>query len=455
MRTVTAAWIAEAVGGPLSGEPGLEVTAVVRDSREVTPGAMYVALPGERADGHDFISAAAAAGAVLHLVTRPVAAPHILVADAATALGVLAREYLLLLRKEGRITVIGVTGSVGKTTTKDLLSQILPDCVAPIGSYNNEIGLPLTVLRADDATNYLVLEMGASGVGHISYLTAIAPPDVVAVLVVGSAHMGEYASLEEVAQAKAEIVKGRSPGATVLLNADDSRVAAMDEMAPGAITFGVGHGDVRAEEVRMERARARFTLVSGAESAEVALRLVGEHNVTNSLAAAAVALSVGMRVAEVATRLSAAIALSPHRMSIKERADGVTILDDSYNASPESMRAAFHALREVANGGRSFAVIGEMREMGEASLGAHDELGRLAVRLGFDRLVVVGEGARAAYDAAVREGFFGDEATYVATIDEARTYLDAHLTPGDTVLVKSSRDSGLWRLADALVGGAS
>jgi UDP-N-acetylmuramoyl-tripeptide--D-alanyl-D-alanine ligase len=453
VKTVTAGWIADAVGGKLSGDAGIEVTAVVRDSREVTPGALYVALPGERVDGHDFVDAAFAAGAVLHLVSRPVAAPHVLVSDATVALGALAREYLRLLRGEGDITVIGVTGSVGKTTTKDLLTQILPDCVAPIGSYNNEIGLPLTVLRADDATRNLILEMGASGVGHISYLTDIAPPDIVVVLVVGTAHLGEYTSIDEVTRAKAEIVEGRANGATVLLNADDPRVAAMARIAPEARTFGVGSGDVRATGVRMEGGRACFTLSAEGDSAEVRLRLVGEHHVTNALAAAAVAWSVGMGIAKVAEGLNAAMALSPHRMAVTTRADGVTILDDSYNASPESMAAAFRALGEIATEGRSVAVIGEMREMGDASPAAHDELGCLAVRLGIDRLVVVGEGARAAYDAAVREGFSEDEATYVATVDEARRFLDTLLATGDTVLVKSSRDSGLWRLADSLLGG--
>ena len=453
MKAVTAKWIATAVGGALDGDPRIEVTSVVRDSREVTPGSLYVALPGERVDGHDFVDAATAAGAVLHLVARPVDAPHILVGDATLALGSLAREYLRLLRQAGAPMVIGITGSVGKTTTKDLLAQILPNCVAPVGSYNNEIGLPLTVLRADDATRHLVLEMGASGLGHISYLTQIAPPDIVAVLVVGTAHMGEYASLDDIARAKAEIIDGRVPGGVVVLNADDPRVAAMAALAPGAVMFGVGHGDVRADDVRTDRARVGFRLVRGDEGADVSLRLVGAHQVTNALAAAAIALTAGLALPEVARKLSAATAISSHRMAVTARADGVTILDDSYNASPESMRAAFKAVRELADGGRAIAVIGEMLEMGSASIAAHDELGHLAVRLGLDRFVVVGAGARAAYDAAVREGSFGDEAVYVDTLDEARAYLAATLQPGDAVLVKASHGSGLWRLADDLVGG--
>lgn len=449
MRGVSAEWIAEAVGGTLAADRGIIVTSVVRDSREATPGALYVALPGERADGHDYIEAAAKAGAVLHLVTRPVDEPHILVGDGVEALGLLAREYLRSLKEGGGPVVIGVTGSVGKTTTKDLLAQILPGVVVPVGSYNNEIGLPLTVLQANGDTVNLVLEMGANGVGHIAYLCGIAPPDVAVVLAVGSAHLGEYSSIEEVARTKAEIVTGRAAGASVVLNADDPRVAAMAEIAPGATTFGVGAGDVRAEGLRMERGRARFVLASGEGRSEVVLRLVGRHNVTNALAAAAVALLRGIRLEDVAARLGQAVVISPHRMAVVERPDGITIIDDSYNASPESMRAAFHVLREMAKR-RAIAVIGEMLEMGPASTEEHEELGKLAVWYRLEGLVVVGEGAKAAYDAAVREGFIG-EATFVATVDEAEEYLEGSLRPGDTVLVKSSHDSGLWRLADRLV----
>ncbi|MBN2176200.1 MAG: UDP-N-acetylmuramoyl-tripeptide--D-alanyl-D-alanine ligase [Demequinaceae bacterium] len=450
MRAVTARWVAEAVRGTLAADPEIAVMSVVRDSRESGPGALYVALPGERADGHDFVGEAAQRGAVLHMVSRPVDRPHVLVRDCTEALGFLAAKYLSSLRESGRPTVIGVTGSVGKTTTKDLLSQILPGVVVPVGSYNNEIGLPLTVLRAKETTENLVLEMGANGVGHIAYLCGIAPPDVAVVLAIGSAHLGEYASMDELARTKAEILTGSVDGATAILNADDPRVAAMAVLAERVTTFGIDSGDVRAEELRTEEGRARFVLVSGGERAEVALRLVGRHNVSNALAAAAVALDRDMPISEVAERLSEAHATSPHRMAVVERSDGVTVIDDSYNASPESMRAALDALREMAPRGRTIAVLGEMLEMGEASAGAHEELGCQAARLGLDGLVVVGEGARAAYDAAVREGL-QDRAVFVATVDEAARYLDAFLVPGDTVLVKSSHGSGLWELADRLV----
>ncbi len=455
MRPVTAQRIAEVTGGVLAADPDIEVTSVSQDSRSCQSGSLYVAFPGANADGHEFVASAAGAGAVLHLVTRPVDAPHVLVVDATVALGQLARAYLASLREDSDLAVIAVTGSVGKTTTKDLLAQMLPACVAPSGSFNNAIGLPLTVFRADESTRNLVLEMGANGVGHIAYLASIAPPDIAAILVVGSAHLGEFGSIEDVARAKAELIEGCAPGATVVLNADDPRVSAMAALAPSVTTFGRGPADVRAADVTTERGRARFTLAAEGAEAPVALRLMGEHHVTNALAAATVALCLGMRVGEAAERLSAATASSPHRMAVVERPDGVTILDDSYNASPESMRAAFRAVRDLAGSGRSFAVIGEMLEMGEQSLAAHDELGHLAVRLGIDHLVVVGVGARAAYDAAVREGSFGDEAVFVATMEDARAYLDSILHSGDTVLVKASHGTGLWRLADDLTGGSA
>ncbi len=455
MIPVTAGWIADVTGGSLVGDPGIEVTSVAHDSRECRPGALYVAFPGERVDGHDFAGAAAEAGALLSLVTRSVDGPHVVVDDATDALGALARAYLVRLRDASDLAVIGVTGSVGKTTTKDLLARMLPECVAPRGSFNNAIGLPLTVLRADARTRHLVLEMGANGAGHIAYLASIAPPDVAVVLLVGSAHLGEFGTIDDVARAKAELIEGCAPGATVVLNADDPRVAAMAALAPSVTTFGVGEADVRAVGLTTERGRARFTLRAEGVEAPVALRLVGEHHVTNALAAATVALSLGMRVDRVAELLSEAVPGSPHRMAVSERDDGVTVIDDAYNASPESMRAAFRSLREVAAGGRTIAVIGEMLEMGDDSLEAHHELGHLAVRLGIDLLLVVGDGARAAYDAAVREGSFGGEAEFVATIESARERLAAILAPGDTVLVKASHGAGLWRLADDLTGGAA
>jgi len=453
MRPLTAQWVANAVGGTLAADVEAVVTSVVKDSREVTPGALYVAFVGERVDGHDFASAAAAAGAELCLVSQHVDAPHVLVDDVEAALGMLARAYLALLRTEGDITVIAITGSNGKTTTKDLVAQVLPDVVAPLGSFNNEIGMPLTVLAADSTTRHLVLEMGASGPGHIAYLTSIAAPDVAVVLMVGTAHAGGYEDAGDIARAKAEIVQGLVPGGVAILNRDDAAVAAMAPLAQRVVTFGMGgNADVVASGLTLDHGRASFVpVVRGVEGERVTLTLVGEHHVTNALAALAVAVECGLEPTAAARAIAAAPPLSEHRMAVTERGDGITVIDDSYNASPESMRAAFRALLDVAEGGRTFAVVGEMLELGAASRDAHWDVGHNAVRLGIDHLLVVGEGAKPAFDAAVREGSWGDEAAFVGSIDDARSYLADRLTSGDTVLVKGSHGSGLYQLASDLV----
>jgi len=446
VRPLSAQWIANAAGGTLVADVDTTVSSVVKDSRDAVPGALYAAFVGERVDGHDYVDAARERGATLSLVSHSVDGPHIVVDDVAEALGRLAGAYLAELRLQGDMTVIGITGSNGKTTTKDLLAQMLPDVVAPEGSYNNEIGLPLTVLSADDTTRHLVLEMGASAPGDIAHLTRIAPLDVAVVLMIGSAHAGGYASLEALAEEKATILDGLLPDRVGLINADDPRVSPMAGRAPRTLTFGFGEADVAGRDRRTERGRAHFSV----DGVEVALTLVGDHHATNALAALAVARVCGLDPEAAAVAVSRARPLSAHRMALTERQDGVTILDDAYNASPESMRAAFRALRSVAEGGTSWAVIGEMLEMGEASIQAHDDLGIDAVRLGISHLVVVGKGARPAYVSAVREGSWGDEAAFVDTIDEALALVGDRVAPGDTVLVKGSHGTGLWRLADEL-----
>ncbi len=451
MRPLTAQWVANAVSGTLVADIDTIVSSVVKDSREASSGSLYAAFVGERVDGHDYVDAARERGASLSLVSRTVDGPHILVDDVAVALGELARAYLSYLRSQSTITVIGITGSNGKTTTKDLLAQMLPDVVAPVGSYNNEIGLPLTVLSADQTTQYLVLEMGAAAPGDIAYLTRIAPLDVAVVLMVGTAHLGGYGSREALAEEKATILDGVVPNGVGLINVDDPHVAPMVGRAPRTLTYGFSEADVTGSDRRAERGRAHFSV----DGVEVALTLVGDHHAVNALAALAVARACGIDPQAAAIAVSSARPLSTHRMALVERSDGVTILDDSYNASPESMRAAFRALRAVADGGTSWAVVGEMLEMGPDSIQAHDDLGIDAVRLGISHLVVVGTGARAAYVSAVREGSWGDEAAFVATIDEALALVRDRVAPGDTVLVKGSHGTGLWRLADALTRESS
>jgi UDP-N-acetylmuramoyl-tripeptide--D-alanyl-D-alanine ligase len=475
---LAAAEVAAMVSGVLTGPAGTAgplTGPVVVDSRLAGPGAVFVALPGERVDGHDFAEAAVAAGAGLVLVARPLTTEHgplpcVVVDDVEVALGGLARGTLERLRSRpgdtvagrgdvaGVPLVVGITGSVGKTTTKDLLAQLLgadAPTVAPVGSFNNTIGLPLTVLRADEATRTLILEMGASGPGHIAELTRIAPPDIAVVLAAGNAHLAGFGGLDAVALAKAELIHGLAPGGVAVLNADDPRVADMARVAPGrVVTFGTSAGaDVRAEEVTVDAAgRPSFALVSATGRAPVALRLVGDHHISNALAAAAVALEVGITVGEVAARLSTARALSAHRMHVVERADGVTVIDDSYNANPDSMRAALKTLATIAGPHRrSVAVLGEMLELGPESRDAHDSIGRLLVRLNIGLAVVVGVGARAIADGASHEGSWGDEVVRVDDLAGARSLLREELLPGDVVLLKSSHGAGLWELADELI----
>ncbi len=458
MIRLTAAEVAAATGGRLAADPGTVVDGpVVIDSRSVQPGSLFVALPGERVDGHDYAGAAASAGAALVLAGRPVGVPAVLVEDPQAALGLLAAEVLRRLRSG--LTVVAVTGSYGKTTTKDLLAHLLSglgSTVAPVGSFNNEIGMPLTVLQVDAATRYLVLEMGASAVGNLTYLTGIAPPDVAVVLAVGAAHLGQFGSIEAVARAKGELVEGLTPGGTAVLNADDERVAAMAGRAAGPIvTFGrSAAADVRAADVGVDAAgRAHFRLETpDGSSHPVALGLVGEHHLHNALAAAAVAVRLGMAPEQAARRLSGTGPASPHRMHVVDRADGVTVVDDAYNANPGSVRAALRTLATLAGRDRrSVAVLGEMRELGAASRAEHEAIGLQVVRLNIALTVVVGPAARAIAAGAVREGSWGEEVVTVDDVDAAATFLRDELRPGDVVLVKASFGAGLWRLADRLV----
>ncbi len=460
MIALTLAEVAAATGGTLQGARADAVVdgPVVVDSRAVAPGSLFVALAGERADGHDFAAAAVAAGAAAVLATRPVDAPAVLVDDGVAALGRLARA--VLARLPG-LLVVGVTGSSGKTSTKDLLAAVLEplgETVAPAGSYNNEVGLPLTVLRATPATRHLVLEMGARGVGHIAHLAALARPRVGVVLNVGSAHVGEFGGREAIARAKGELVEALPPGAdggVAVLNADDPLVAAMaGRTGARVVTVGASpSADVRALRAELgEDGRARFVLAARSEEVPVALRVHGEHQVGNALAAAAVALEAGATPSQVAEALGAAEPRSRWRMEVTEAPGGWTVVNDAYNANPESVRAALKALVAMARGRRTWAVLGEMRELGADAAEQHDAVGRLVVRLDVNRLVVVGDGARPMHLGASLEGSWGEESVFVPDVAEAVALLREEVAPGDVVLVKASRAAGLERVAEALLG---
>ena len=460
MIELTLAEVAEIVDGQLQdADPTTVVTGTVEfDSRQVGPGGLFLAIPGEHVDGHDFTRAAIDGGAVASIVTRPVDGPSIVVADGFTALATLASA---VVRRLPQLTVVGVTGSSGKTSTKDLLDQLLRrlgTTVAPPGSFNNELGHPYTVLRATTETRYLVLEASARGVGHIRFLTEIAPPNIGVVLNVGSAHVGMFGSRAAIAEAKGELVEALPADGVAVLNADDSLVAAMAERtAARVVRVGEAPGaDVRATDVRLDELnRAAFVLMTPDGSADVQLNLAGRHHVGNALAAAAVALECGMTPADVATALGAATPVSRWRMELTERPDGVLIINDAYNANPESMRAALEALSGVARarrpaGGRAFAVLGHMAELGEEAAEQHEELGRLAAQLSVDRLVAVGEDARPIEQAATLESSWGGAAIWIPDVDGAVALLRSELRPGDVVLVKASRAASLERVALAI-----
>ncbi len=460
MIPLTLAAIAAATGSTLAGaDPDTVVTGSVEfDSREVRAGGLFVALDGERVDGHDFAPAAVAAGAVAVLATRPVAAPALLVDDALVALGRLAR---FALDRLDQLTVIGVTGSAGKTSTKDLLAQLvarLGPTVAPPGSFNNELGHPWTVLRADEDTRYLVLEKSARGEGHIRWLTEVAPPRIGVVLNVGVAHLGEFGSVEVTAKAKGELVEALPPDGLAVLNADDPRVRAMADRtpAPVALVGEAADAHVRADGVALDPAgRASFALVTARGRAPVRLGLHGAHHVGNALAAAAVALHLGMELPAVAAALGEARPVSRRRMEVVERPDGVTVVDDTYNANPDSVRAALRALAAMTGGTeprRGWAVLGHMAELGPAEGSEHEEIGRLVARLGIDRLVVVGPLAAPIHTGAILERPRGEESVHVPDVDGALAVLDAELRAGDVVLVKASKSAHLERITTALLG---
>jgi UDP-N-acetylmuramoyl-tripeptide--D-alanyl-D-alanine ligase len=447
MIPLTLREVADAVGGTLTDvpDPDVQVTGSVEfDSRKVGPGGLFVALPGERVDGHDFAGTAVEAGAVGVLAARPVGVPAVVVGDVLAALADLAHAVLERLPE---LTVVGVTGSSGKTSTKDLLAQLLSrlgPTVAPPGSFNNELGHPYTVLRASGDTRYLVLENSARGIGHIAALCRVAPPRIAVVLNVGSAHLGEFGSREAIARAKGELVESLPADGVAVLNADDRLVAAMADRTSARVrTFGV-HGDVRATGVSIEGGRARFRL-NGEH--EVTLRLYGHHHVWNALAAAAVALELGMPAEEVARALSEAGPVSRWRMEVTERPDGVTVVNDAYNANPESVRAALQALTAIAGDRRAWAVLGQMAELGGDAAAEHEAVGAEVGKLGIDRLVVVGPEAAPIHHAAVRAGV---HSVRVADAAAAVELLREQLRPLDVVLVKASRSAGLERVAEGI-----
>ncbi len=438
--------------------------AVTTDSREVVPGGVFVAKRGEFDDGHRFADRAAEAGAALLVVEHPLElpVPQVVVDDSVEALGRLATEVVARVRALGRLRIVGVTGSNGKTTTKNLLRTVLErvgDTVAARKSFNNEVGAPITMLELTETTEFLVAEMGASGVGEIARLVRMARPDVGIVLKVGLAHAGEFGGIERTVLAKSEMVTELLPTDVAVLNADDPRVAPMAELTRArVVTFGLGDdAQVRASDIRVHARGTEFTVTvpgeaSGpADAARVSFGVLGEHHIMNALAAIAAARQLGVPLDDIVTALGEVTLAEHGRMEVLGGRDDVTVINDAYNASPDSMSAALKTLAQVKReGARTIAVLGPMSELGEFSGEEHDLIGLLAVRLGISQLVVVGAEARRLHISAINEGSWDGESAFVESQDEAFALVTSLARPGDTILVKSSNAAGLHRLADRL-----
>ncbi|OZG67382.1 UDP-N-acetylmuramoyl-tripeptide--D-alanyl-D-alanine ligase [Bifidobacterium eulemuris] len=483
--------IAQAVSGrlvlPSSQDASALGIAAVSDSRQISEGSVFVAIKGERVDGHDFVPSVAQAGAVAAIVDHPVdgaRVAQIVVDDTVAALGALAAHNIAMRKAmDEPFDIVGLTGSVGKTTTKDLLSALLErvgKTVAPVGSFNNEIGLPLTALKVDRDTRFFVAEMGANHLGEIANLTRIAPPEVAIVLKVGVAHLGEFGSRQIVAQAKSEIVRGLVPGGIAVLNADDEYAAAMADIAPGEVRwFGIDHTDaahtVSATDITMdERDRAGFVMRTPDGETPVRLGISGRHNVMNALAAASVALHFGMSPAEIAETLGTQRRISPHRMAVSQVTRGAaefTLIDDSFNANPDSMKAGLDGLASWGAGKPLYrvAVLGAMLELGDDGPDLHAQVGSYAASLGVDALIAVGGAGDGDLDALAealangakkeRSDARGGKGSIdlVSDIDRADRLVSdmAAAHPDVVVLLKGSHASGLSALAERWTAGTN
>ena len=449
------------IGAQLIGNGEIEITGSAEtDSRLVSEGSIFFAKPGAEADGHDFVADAKSRGAVVAVVQRPVDVEitQLLVPDTVVALGLLASWLIDELKAINDLKVIGITGSNGKTTTKNMLRAILSqvgNTIAPIESFNNVVGAPISILRADLQTQFLVVEMGAEGLGSITYLAKMAQPDVAVILKVGMAHAGEFGGIENTAKIKGELAEAVGEDAHLVLNADDGLVAAMKDRTKAKVHwFGTSaQAGLWASKISLSKSGTSFVLnwPDGTTSA-VQLSILGEHHIMNALAAASVSSLLGASHEQIVNALEKMELAERWRMQRIERPDGVIVINDAYNASPDSMKAALQTLAQLGRmGTRTVAVLGEMAELGEYSRHEHDSIGRLVVRLNIDQLVVVGEGAKLIHMGATQEGSWDGESQFFPSIAEALEYLRGILADGDTVLVKSSKSANLRFLGDELM----
>ncbi|WP_261167343.1 UDP-N-acetylmuramoyl-tripeptide--D-alanyl-D-alanine ligase [Microbacterium sp. Marseille-Q6965] len=465
MIALTLAEVAAAVRGDLqphgTDTPETVVSGDVEtDSRAIRAGGVFVAKPGEATDGHLFVGKAVENGAALAIVERPVDEPvsQIVVADAVGALADLAREVVARVRAAGALQIVGITGSNGKTTTKNMLAAILRpegETVAPVASFNNAVGAPLTMLRVTHDTRYLVSEFGADAPGQIARLAGLVTPDVGVVLMVGMAHAGGFGGIEETVKAKSELVRAVRPGGLAVLNADDPRVSSM---APIAAERGVSvrwfgtdeSAEVRASDVTVSAAGTTSEVAVAGRVLPLRLRVLGAHHMVNALAAIAAATALGVAPEDCVARLEELELAERWRMQVLGN-ERVRIINDAYNASPDSYHAALRTLAQITGPEeRMVAVLGAMSELGEYDAAEHAKVALLAVRLRIPRIVVVGREARGLYLSVIAEGSWDGEAVYFETSDEAYEYLMAELRDGDRVLVKSSNAAGLRFLGDRL-----
>jgi UDP-N-acetylmuramoyl-tripeptide--D-alanyl-D-alanine ligase len=458
MRARTLASIAETVDGDVLGDRYLDVGSLSTDSRTVEPGSLFVALRGEMFDGHDFIGEAFARGASAVLVRRGVAVdgPAVTVDDTGRALLDLAADE----RNAFAGRMVAITGANGKTSTKDMTAAVSATRYkthASPSSFNNEVGVPLTLLGVPPGTEVVVAEVGARHMGDVRLLWPVVDPSIVVVTNVGVAHIEMFGSWEAIVEASAEPVDELSSDGVVILNADDPVVAGFgDRTRARVVTFGrADHADVRAVSVELDHdGRATFDVVTGTESTGLRLAVPGEHMVPNALAAAAVGRELGIPLAAAAAALAEA-SITRWRMEVRDTPAGVRVVNDAYNANPESVAAALRTARWMASDGRLVAVLGPMAELGPIARDEHERVGELAARLRVDRLIAVGPDAEPIVLAGIREGVEPENAVGYDKLDEALADLLGFVRRGDVVLVKGSRIAGLEELADRAVEALS
>jgi len=453
--------IASLINGELFGQDAEVFGSVETDSRLVRSGSLFFAKPGEQTDGHNFLDSAKDLGAIGAVVERRnpnVALPQIVVENAVLALGSLAAQVLKKVREAGSIVVIGITGSNGKTSTKNMLGEILSkygNTVSPIESYNNEVGAPISILKVDENTKFLVVEMGAGGLGSISYLAKIAKPNIGVVLKVGLAHAGEFGGIEVTAKIKSELPSALLENGTFVFNIDDGLVSAMTDLTD-AKNFSFGTSD-RANlyfdnvDLTIGGTAADFHFPNG-RVLRLKLQILGEHQLMNAAAAIGVAHVLDLEMESVMQALESMPMAERWRMELTNRPDGVSVINDAYNASPDSMRAALQTLAHLGKSGRrTIAVLGEMAELGEFSRESHDQIGRLVVRYNIDQLIVVGTMAKLIHMGAMQEGSWDGESIFFESSSDALEHIRGMLEPGDIVLVKSSKSANLRYLGDNLL----